>query len=113
MGAFLAGCASLPPVKAIKSPADIAGKWKGTLLLYSGREIPATLHIDANLNYFFKGPKYSKTNTFIIEGGKVIMGRNRDGTMTLHAGEGNRILATQNEWAIGNLRWRNKALIPI
>jgi hypothetical protein len=86
---------------AIKSPAEIAGRWKGTLLLFGKGETHATLRIDSDGTYSFKGSKYSETNTFRIEGGKAITGRDKDGTITLHAGDGKRFLATQNEWGTG------------
>ncbi len=98
IGAFLAGCATLPPVKAIKSPKDIVGTWVGPYSSNHGSVRLTTVTITGNGRISLKNEMIDRNRRFRIKDGKAIMGQ---GELTLHEGEARRILVLQNQNGTG------------
>jgi len=85
VGFTVDACATLPPAKPIANFQDIAGKWEGT---------SAWVEFKADGTYTWFIGRNSGTGTMRIEGGDVYWASSsgRRGKMTLHEGEGRRVL---------------------
>lgn len=98
IGAFLTGCATLPPMKSIKSTKDILGTWVGPWTSDSGSVRITTVTITGNGKISLKNEMIDRNRNFRIKDGKAIMGK---GKLTLYEGEGRRILVLRNKNGTG------------
>jgi hypothetical protein len=93
--ALLAGCASLPPAKAIQDVKVLAGNWEGWGSPPSGGQgfsVKATIKEDGS--YVSTTSNSTLTGTVYLSGGQALYKNSRpsSGTVTLYQGEGKRIL---------------------
>ena len=95
------GCAALPPAQPARDLKAIAGRWEGTLALRSGATYKATTVIteDGRFETVVDRPigelGTSFPGTVKIENGRFRYFSSKTGavgTMTLHEGEGKRVL---------------------
>ncbi len=116
---LLASCAALPPAKPIKNFEAIAGTWKGTCAYRGeslGRETPVTMIVKPDGTYeivheYIVPSRLGKPRrTILIKGGgklkllkdgKVKAGI--DTLMTLHEGDGKRVISTYDPACLGQL----------
>lgn len=107
---LLAGCVTLPPAKPIADARSIAGKWSGSVAT-PGREVPGTLTINLDGAYVAEAPALSPPaakGTLTFSGGKArftSQTTGRTGTVTLHEGEGNRILRLTSDDGVVDARY--------
>jgi len=99
IGSFIAGCVTLPPVKAIKTPKDIVGTWEGPFTSNSGTRKSTKVIITVDGTFSMENSGYFKTGKLRIKDGKVKIGKK--GKMTLHEGEGKRVLVLKGESGSG------------
>ena len=87
---------TLPPVKPIKDFKDIAGKWEGPFITNRGREIETTRTIKENGTSTTKsrGRVIISETLKLTKDGKAV--NSREGTFTLHEGDGKRVLTFSN-----------------
>jgi len=100
---FSSESATLPSVKPIKDFKDIAGTWQSTFTTNGGREIRGITIISADGAYTYTAKGVAERvitgKLKITEDGKVV--NERDGTYTLHEGEGMRVLTLSNPRGTG------------
>jgi hypothetical protein len=104
--AVVTGCATLPPAQPARDLKAIAGRWEGTLTLRSGATYKATTVIteDGRFETVVDRPigelGTSFPGTVSIENGRFRYASSKTGavgTMTLHEGEGKRVLTSVND----------------
>ncbi len=92
---LIGGCATMPPVKPIKDFKDIAGTWEGSFITHSGMEIPYISTFREDGTYTSKRPGRTDNRTLkLTKDGKAV--NTREGTFTLHEGDGKRVLSFSN-----------------
>jgi hypothetical protein len=95
IGVMLGSCASLPPAKPIQDVKVLAGDWEGWGAPPSGGQgfsVKATIKEDGS--YISTTPNSTLTGTIYLNGAQALYKTSRpsSGTVTLHEGEGKRIL---------------------
>ena len=92
----LAGCATVPPAKPIAAFREIAGTWEGQYVLPSGQLGPRwehTIREDGQIRFKRFDPPVEGTRQLQLCDGKAVYDSLFwSGALTLHEGEGRRIL---------------------
>ena len=97
MGIVLAACATLPPAKTVHDLKSITGTWWGTGSGPAGGIFPLTLVIKEDGSYVATTPEavMQGTGNVWVKDGKIRFDSDPSGiggTMTLHEGDGERVL---------------------
>ena len=106
---LVAGCASLPPPKAIEGLASLAGTWRGRMTGPTG-SAPVLLTIQDDGSYhgiLYVEPTYREVGGVIsvIGPGRTRYGGTEgNGTVTLHEGGGRRVLRLVRDGGGGGAR---------
>jgi hypothetical protein len=93
----LVGCATLPPLSAVQDLKSIAGTWEGSFRVQKGQfQGTDTIREDGTGDWSatWTGGSDRGTESFLVDNG-VIRWRSssgRSGTVTLHEGDGKRVL---------------------
>jgi len=101
----VAGCATLPPAQPTRDLQAITGKWEGMLSLRDGRTLPATMTIKEDGTWEFLVPALSNPGPRFVGSIAIVDGQYRSksdttgraATVTLHAGDGKRVLGFIND----------------
>ena len=99
IGSFIAGCVTLPPVKAINSIKDIEGTWEGPFTSERGSNVFTTVTISADGEISLKNERIDRLRRLRIENGKAVIGKGSK--MTLHEGERKRVLVLKGKSGTG------------
>jgi hypothetical protein len=100
---LVSGCATLPPAKSISDIGNIVGKWEGTYDSAQGR-LPLTMSFKTDGTYEAVLQRTIRSEGAIyVSGGKAHFRSattSRTGTLTLHEGNGKRLLKGSTDDAI-------------
>lgn len=94
LASVLAGCATLPPARAVADVKSLAGEWVGTL---TGRFWASSLAMVINEDGTYvmvRSGGRPTAGTLSVSRGRLVFGGDdgRTGTLSLHEGDGRRVL---------------------
>lgn len=97
LGIVLAACATLPPAQSVQNLKSITGTWWGTGSGPAGGIFPLTMAIKEDGSYVATTPEeiMQGTGNVWVSDGKIRFDSDPSGiggTMTLHEGDGKRVL---------------------
>jgi len=87
--------ATLPPVRAVQQEdvASLAGVWEGQSVIPGSASSPLTMTVKSDGTFIFVGTRATTPGRLWISDGKILYeSAFSTGTMTLHEGDGKRVL---------------------